>query len=55
VTGHLCSVTFREAADLGIDSLEHGISASTDFVPGKKPDECPARVGNEGNPEIDSP
>jgi hypothetical protein len=32
VTGHLCSVTFREAADLGIDSLEHGISASTDFV-----------------------
>ena len=24
VTGHLCSVTFREAADLGIDSLEHG-------------------------------
>jgi imidazolonepropionase-like amidohydrolase len=55
VTGHLCSVTFREAADLGIDSLEHGISASTDFVPGKKPDECPPRVGNEGNPEINSP
>jgi imidazolonepropionase-like amidohydrolase len=55
VTGHLCSVTFREAADLGIDSLEHGISASTDFVPGKKPDECPARAGSEGEPEINSP
>ena len=24
VTGHLCSVTYREAADLGIDNLEHG-------------------------------
>jgi imidazolonepropionase-like amidohydrolase len=55
VTGHLCSVTFREAADLGIDSLEHGISAATDFVPGKKPDECPARGANDGNPPIDSP
>jgi imidazolonepropionase-like amidohydrolase len=55
VTGHLCSVTFREAADLGIDSLEHGISAATDFVPGKKPDECPARGPNGGNPDISSP
>ena len=55
VTGHLCSVTFREAADLGIDSLEHGISASTDFVPGKEPDVCPARTGAEGNPDIGSP
>ncbi|HEY7497596.1 MAG TPA: amidohydrolase family protein, partial [Vicinamibacterales bacterium] len=44
-----------EAADLGIDSLEHGISAATDFVPGKKPDECPARGPNDGNPPIDSP
>ena len=25
ITGHLCSVTFREAADLGIDDLEHGL------------------------------
>jgi len=55
VTGHLCSVTFREAADLGIDSLEHGISAATDFVSGKQPDECPARGPNDGNPEISSP
>ena len=31
VTGHLCSVTYREAADLGIDNLEHGLFASTDF------------------------
>ena len=41
VTGHLCSVTYREAADLGIDDLEHGLYASTDFVAGKEPDHCP--------------
>jgi imidazolonepropionase-like amidohydrolase len=41
VTGHLCSVTYQEAADIGIDNLEHGLLASTDFVPNKKPDECP--------------
>ncbi|MGE5246552.1 MAG: amidohydrolase family protein [Betaproteobacteria bacterium] len=41
VTGHLCSVTFSEAADLGIDDLEHGLVVSTDFVADKKPDECP--------------
>jgi imidazolonepropionase-like amidohydrolase len=55
VTGHLCSVTFREAADLGIDSLEHGLSASTDFVPGKQPDLCPPQEGDSAsNPAIDS-
>jgi len=41
VTGHLCSVTFREAAALGIDDLEHGLLVDTDFVSGKKPDACP--------------
>src|SRR5579884_936798 len=41
ITGHLCSVTFREAADLGIDNLEHGFIVATDFTPGKKPDVCP--------------
>ena len=41
VTGHLCSVTFREAADLGIDDLEHGFFVDTEFIAGKKPDECP--------------
>jgi imidazolonepropionase-like amidohydrolase len=40
VTGHLCSVTFREAADLGIDDLEHGFFVDTEFNPAKKPDEC---------------
>jgi len=43
VTGHLCSVTYREAADLGIDNLEHGFFAATDFVAGRQPDVCPAQ------------
>ncbi|HXJ86270.1 MAG TPA: amidohydrolase family protein [Candidatus Binatia bacterium] len=43
VTGHLCAVTFREAADLGIDDLEHGLFVDTEFLAGKKPDECPEK------------
>ncbi len=43
VTGHLCSVTYAEAADLGIDNLEHGFLASTDFVADKQPDVCPGQ------------
>jgi hypothetical protein len=41
VTGHLCSIGFREAAALGIDDLEHGLDVDTEFYSGKKPDECP--------------
>ncbi|HEX4301735.1 MAG TPA: amidohydrolase family protein [Rhizomicrobium sp.] len=41
ITGHLCSVTYREAAERGIDNLEHGFAAMTDFVKGKQPDVCP--------------
>jgi imidazolonepropionase-like amidohydrolase len=41
VTGHLCSITYREAAELGIDNLEHGFYAATDFVADKQPDQCP--------------
>ena len=43
VTGHLCSVTYAEAADLGIDNLEHGFLAATDFVADKQPDVCPGQ------------
>jgi imidazolonepropionase-like amidohydrolase len=38
VTGHLCSVTYREAAEIGIDDLEHGLMASSDFDEAKKED-----------------
>jgi hypothetical protein len=41
VTGHLCSIGFREAAELGIDDLEHGLTTDTEFHPDKKPDVCP--------------
>ncbi len=41
ITGHLCSIGFREAAELGIDNLEHGLHVDTEFDPGKKPDTCP--------------
>src|SRR5258706_7186428 len=39
VTGHLCSITYREAAGLGIDNLEHGFMASADFIKDKKENE----------------
>ena len=45
ITGHLCSVTYREAADIGIDDLEHGFFVATDFVNDKQPDVCPAQTG----------
>jgi imidazolonepropionase-like amidohydrolase len=41
VTGHLCSIGFREAAELGIDDLEHGLTVDTEFHPDKKADVCP--------------
>jgi imidazolonepropionase-like amidohydrolase len=44
VTGHLGALTYREAADLGIDNLEHGFFASTDFVANKRPDELPSNA-----------
>ncbi len=41
ITGHLCSIGFTEAANMGIDNLEHGIVVDTEFYPGKKEGECP--------------
>jgi imidazolonepropionase-like amidohydrolase len=40
VTGHLCTIGFREAAALGIDDLEHGLFVDSEFVPDRKPGEC---------------
>ncbi|HET9803933.1 MAG TPA: amidohydrolase family protein [Candidatus Acidoferrum sp.] len=51
ITGHLCSVGFREAAEAGIDNLEHGFIVDTEFVAGKKPDQCPPG-GGIGSPEF---
>jgi imidazolonepropionase-like amidohydrolase len=48
VTGHLCSIGFREAAAIGIDNLEHGLLVDTEFHPGKQPDVCPAQAATRG-------
>ena len=42
VTGHLCSVSYREAIVLGIDNLEHGLYANSDYSKTKVKDECPS-------------
>lgn len=47
VTGHLCSVTYKEAAELGIDDLEHGFFVNTDLDSDKKPDTCSQSAGRE--------
>lgn len=42
LTGHLCSVDYRQAAALGIDDLEHGpVFTDSEFVPNRKKDVCP--------------
>jgi imidazolonepropionase-like amidohydrolase len=58
ITGHLCSVTFREAADLGIDNLEHGLGTDTEFYKDKQPDLCPSlsQPGSRAvDPDINGP
>jgi imidazolonepropionase-like amidohydrolase len=40
-TGHLCSVSFREAVALGIDNLEHGFFTNSDYAADKRASECP--------------
>ena len=42
VTGHLCSITFKEAVELGIDNIEHGLATNSDYSADKVKDECPA-------------
>lgn len=51
ITGHLCSIGFREAAALGIDNLEHGLAVDTEFYSGKKPGECPPSDALEASQE----
>jgi imidazolonepropionase-like amidohydrolase len=47
MTAHLCSVTYPEAAAMGIDNLEHGFFVNTQLDSDKKPDECSESVGEE--------
>jgi imidazolonepropionase-like amidohydrolase len=41
ITGHLCSIGFKEAVELGIDNLDHGLFVNTEYDPAKKLDVCP--------------
>ncbi len=42
VTGHLCSVSFREAVAAGIDNIEHGLFTNTDYDEDRPADSCPS-------------
>ena len=54
ITGHLCSVTYKEAAELGIDHLEHGFLVCTDFVNGKMENQCPPESADNALLNLDS-
>jgi Amidohydrolase family len=42
ITGHLCSVTWPEAVEAGIDDFEHGpVYTDSELMNGKAPDTCP--------------
>ncbi|AUP81038.1 amidohydrolase family protein [Flavivirga eckloniae] len=57
VTGHLCSVTYEEASNLGIDNLEHGFMTASDFDENKESDICDPFQSRESltNEPVDSP
>ena len=46
ITGHLCSVSIPEAAEMGIDNLEHGLLEDSEFTPNRMPGIC--SPGNAG-------
>jgi imidazolonepropionase-like amidohydrolase len=52
LTGHLCSVGYREAVALGIDNLEHGLYANSEYDPNKEPDSCP-RTATQSLRDVD--
>jgi imidazolonepropionase-like amidohydrolase len=53
VTEHLCSIGYREAAEIGIDNLEHGLLANSEFVPNKQPDRCPGMAVSASLRQLD--
>src|SRR5438105_4090656 len=53
VTGHLCSIGYREAAEIGIDNLEHGLLPDPAFVATKQPDKCPGAAVNASLLQLD--
>src|SRR5690606_18521763 len=41
VTIHPCSVSLQEAADAGVDLIQHGFITGSEYVPGRRAGECP--------------
>ncbi len=42
ITGHLCTVGYKQAAEMGIDDLEHGFWVDSELARNKQPDVCPS-------------
>ncbi len=40
VRGHLCSITFEEAVNMGINGIEHGLNSASDFRTNKEYGTC---------------
>lgn len=55
VTGHLCSVTYVEAAQMGIDAIEHGFIHSYDHAEDKEAGLCSGSRDFRDALRIDSP
>ena len=55
VTGHIGRVSYREAAEMGIDDLEHGFMAMSDFIAGRKPGDPSNAVGTYRSLEAMNP
>ncbi|TJY36461.1 amidohydrolase family protein [Pontimicrobium aquaticum] len=55
VTGHLCSLTYKEASNIGIDNLEHGFMAASDFAKNKEENICNPFAARQGltNEDVD--
>lgn len=55
-TGHLCSVSFTEAVEMGIDNLEHGLFTNSDWHPDREPGECPSGLRSHlAEVDVESP
>ena len=55
VAGHLCSITYEEAARMGIDSIEHGLHPASDFVAEKSKGVCIPSVDAKAELAVNDP
>lgn len=44
VAGHLCSIGYSEAVNMGIDNIEHGFLLDTEFNPSKVSGSVPFKL-----------